>query len=371
VQNVETIHESGGKSVSDRSSRPLLTRNQIFAAAFFIVLIFLLYQASRLITPFLSAVLWAAIIVLVLYPLYARVLRLLRGRKTLAAGVMTFFTLILVIGPTVVLFALLTGEVVDLYRAAVEFIQSGGWADLWGRLKASSLGAVLAQPHLAELDIKSRVINGLGDLSADMAAQLGAMLKNMLLALLNLFIMLFVIFFFFRDGKAYADEVTDLLPFPETQKKSIMEKLGNTFSAVLNGLFLVALLQGFMTGVGFLIFGVPFAIFWGFLAAIAALLPIGGSALVWIPGALYLFLKGSTLKAVLLAAWGALLVSTPDNFLKPILIGRKAKLPTFFLFLGILGGIQAYGVLGVFFGPLVVTLLIAFLRIYREEYAEK
>jgi predicted PurR-regulated permease PerM len=134
--------------------------------------------------------------------------------------------------------------------------------------------------------------------------------------------------------------------------------------------FLIALGQGIMTGIGFALFRVPFAVFWGFLAAFLALLPIGGAALVWIPGALFLLLTGETLRGVLLAVWGAVLVSLPDNFLKPMLIGRKAKLPAFFLLLGILGGLQVYGFLGILFGPLVVTLLTAFVQIYREEYAE-
>jgi predicted PurR-regulated permease PerM len=356
--------------MSNQPQRPFFSHANIFAAAFFAVLLFLLYQAGRLITPFLSAVIWAAIIVLVLYPLYTKILALLRGRHNLAAGVMTLVTLILVIGPGVLLFALLTAQVVDLYNTTAEFIQSGRLADLWGRFLSWTLGVSLSHPFLAKLEIQSRVMNGLGDLSTAMAAQLGALIKNILLAVVNLFIMLFVIFFFFRDGKAYAAEIIGILPLPERQKLSIMKKLGNTFSAVLNGLFLVSLFQGFMTGLGFLIFGVPFGIFWGFLAAIAALIPVGGTALIWVPGAIYLYVTGSELNAILLAAWGVLFVSVPDNFLRPLLIGKKARLPVFFLFLGILGGIQAYGILGILFGPLVVTLLLAFVEIYREEYAK-
>ena len=105
------------------------------------------------------------------------------------------------------------------------------------------------------------------------------------------------------------------------------------------------------------------------LAAVLALLPVGGAALVWLPGALYLFITDATVRGVLLATWGTFLVSLPDNFIKPLLIGKRAKLPTFFLFLGILGGLQVYGFLGILFGPLIVTLLTAFVQIYREEFS--
>jgi len=183
--------------------------------------------------------------------------------------------------------------------------------------------------------------------------------------------MLIALFFFFRNGERYYRGTMELLPFTPEQKESIARKLHDTFSAVINGVFLIALLQGLMTGLGFALFGAPFPVFWGFLAAVLALLPVGGAALVWIPGALFLWLTGAALQGALLAVWGTVLVSLPDNFLKPLLIGRKAKLPMFFLFLGILGGLNVYGILGILFGPLVVTLLTAFVQIYREEFAER
>jgi predicted PurR-regulated permease PerM len=165
--------------------------------------------------------------------------------------------------------------------------------------------------------------------------------------------------------------VADLLPFTAKQKESMARKFMDTFNAVITGLFFIALLQGLMTGIGFALFGVPFPVLWGFLAAFLALLPIGGTALVWIPGAIYLFLTGATIKALLLAVWGIVLVSLPDNLLKPVIIGKKANIPTFFLFIAILGGIQTFGFLGILFGPVVVTLLTAFVQIYREEFASK
>ncbi len=357
--------------MNNRPSPSFLNRERIIVAAFFAIFIFLLYQAARLVTPFVTSIIWAAVVVIVLYPLYEKLRICVKGKENLAAGLMTLFTLVLVIGPAVLLFMLLTAQAADLYTAAADFVQSGRLTELWNRVKTSTMGYMLSYPFLAELDVKSRIIKGLSDLSTAVAGQLGALLKNILLAILDLFIMLFVIFFFFRDGKKYTVELVAILPFPEGQKKPVMEKLVNTFSAVINGLFLVALFQGIMTGLGFFIVGVPFPVFWGFLTCIASLLPVGGSALIWVPGALYLFFTGSTTRAILLLIWGVVLVSLPDNFLRPLLIGRKAKLPTFFLFLGILGGIQTYGILGILFGPLVVTLLTAFLQIYREEYAER
>ncbi len=348
---------------------PVITRAHIFAFTFFAIFIFLVYEMVRLLSPVLSPLLWAAILTLALYPLYSRVVVIVRGRNALAAGIMTFITLLAVIGPTIMLLVILTSQAGDLYQWISSVIQSGRLAEIWGSLSTSMVDKILTQPALMGVDIKGIVIKGLGDISSGLASHIGGILRNTLLFAVNIAIMLVALFFFFKDGKLYCNTVVDLLPFTSHQKKTIAQKFVDTFSAVINGVFLIAVLQGVMTGIGFALFQVPFPVLWGFLAAVLALLPVGGAALVWIPGALFLFLTASTLKAVLLGIWGLLLVSLPDNFLKPLLIGRKAKIPTFLLFITLLGGLQVFGILGLLFGPLVLTLLTVFVQIYREEYA--
>jgi predicted PurR-regulated permease PerM len=283
---------------------------------------------------------------------------------------MTLATLIIVIGPTIALLTALVSQSVGLYQKATESISSGAALELWNRLSIVISENLLTLPFLSDLDIKGMLINGLSQFSSGLASQVGAILRNTLLLIMNLLIMLITLFFFFRNGERYYGTAMDLLPFTPEQKRSIARSSHDTFTAVINGVFLIALGQGIMTGVGFAVFGVPFPVFWGFLAAVLALLPIGGAALVWVPGALFVFLTGSSLNAVLLAVWGTVLVSLPDNFLKPLIIGKKANLPTFFLFLGILGGLQVYGFLGILFGPLIVTLLTVFIQIYRKEYGK-
>ena len=258
-----------------------------------------------------------------------------------------------------------------MYQWATEGVKSGAALDLWNRISSAITSKILAQPLLSELEIKAMLVNRLKELSSGLASQVGTILRDILLLIVNLFIMLVALFFFFRNGERYYAGAMHLIPFSQEQKHGIARRLHDTFTAVINGVFLIAVGQGLMTGIGFALFSVPFPVFWGFLAAIGALLPIGGAALIWVPAVLYLFLIEATAKAVFLALWGTLLVSLPDNFLKPLLIGKKAKLPTFFLFIGILGGLQVYGLLGILFGPLIVTLLTALIQIYREEFYER
>jgi predicted PurR-regulated permease PerM len=355
------------------SSQPqsILTRPLLFAVVFFGLFLVLLYQIARLLTPFLSPLLWAAILTLALHPLHKRIEAIVKGRKTLAASITTLVVLLLVIGPAVTLLIVLSGQAVDMYQWASSVIQSGKLAEVWGKFTNSFLNTMLNHPALAGLDLKELFLKGLGELSSKLTSHLGGILTNTLFFIVDIMIMLISLFFFFRDGEAYYTSSIELLPFTRRQKETIAQNFADTFSAVINGVFLVAMLQGAMTGIGFALFGVPFAVFWGFLAAGLALLPVGGAALVWVPGVAYLYLGGATLPGILLGVWGLVLVSLPDNFLKPLIIGKKAKIPTFVLFIALLGGLQVYGILGILFGPLIVTLLTAFIQIYREEYAER
>lgn len=347
---------------------PFITRSHIFAAVFFAVFIFLLYQTARLLAPFSGALLWSAVLALALHPLYRKVLMLLRGRASAAAMVMTVVTLLAVIGPMLALLFVLATQAVDLYQRISEGIASGSVAALLAKFSAFVSEKVAALPLLEGFDIKGTLMKGIAQVSSTLASDLGSLLRNTAFLAMNLTIMLIALFFFFRNGEQYYRSAMELLPFTHAQKQSIAQKFYDTFTAVINGVFLIAVGQGIMTGIGFALFRIPFSVFWGFLAAVLALLPLGGAALIWVPGVIFLLVTGATIKGVLLAIWGTVLVSLPDNFLKPLLIGRKANIPMFILFLSLLGGLQVYGVLGLLFGPLVATLLIAFIQIYREEY---
>lgn len=354
-----------------KNPTPFITRTHIVVAVFFVTLIFLFYQMAHILAPFSSALLWAAILALALHPLHTRVLGVCKGKAGLAAALMTFVTVLVIVVPTIFLLGLCATQAIALYEWATTGIESGKLLELWDSFFASLTKQFGAFTPLAGLDIKGLVVKNLGDVSSALAGQIGALLKNTMLLAVNLVIMLISLFVFFRRGEEYYRAAMELLPFSAEQKQSVAQRLYDTFSAVINGVFLIALLQGALTGIGFALFGVPLAVLWGFVAALLALLPIGGAALVWIPGVIFLFVSGATAKAVLLLIWGVAVVSLVDNILKPFLIGRKANIPMFILFLALLGGLQVYGVLGLLFGPLVVTLLMTFIQIYRDEYLNK
>ncbi len=347
-----------------------MSRPSLFALAFFGVFLFLLYQMLRLLAPFGSALLLAAILAIAFHPLHRRLVTRLKGREGISAFIMTLIVILLIIGPAIILFGILGTQAVDVYQGITSGMQSGRIPEAWTETLDRFSRRVAEYPFLSTVDLKGFLLKSLGDISSGLAAQFGTLLKNTVILTLDLMVMLIALFFFFRNGENYYRSLIDMLPFSSERKKAMAGKVHDTFIAVINGVFLIALAQGILTGIGFSLFGLPFPVFWGGLAAIFALFPIGGAALVWLPGVLYLYMKGSALRSILLLFWGLVLVTLPDNIVKPLLIGRKAKIPSFFLFISILGGLSAYGVFGILLGPIVVTMLTAFIQFYREEYTD-
>jgi predicted PurR-regulated permease PerM len=174
--------------------------------------------------------------------------------------------------------------------------------------------------------------------------------------------MLFVLFFVLRDGPAMAQQVVSLLPI-EGQRRTLLQRhLTDMTRAVFLGLGLTAVAQGVLLGVGFWIAGLPSPLVFGVLGVILALVPMVGPALLWIPGAIWLAARGESGYAIFLTLWGSIVVGLVDNLLRPLLISGRAEVPTLAVFVGVIGGLAAFGFIGLFLGPIVLGLLIALFR---------
>jgi predicted PurR-regulated permease PerM len=181
--------------------------------------------------------------------------------------------------------------------------------------------------------------------------------------------MLFLLFFFLRDGPIMFDRLQRLIPVPEEHREQLFDHLASVTRGVFYGIGLTALVQGIMVGIGFAIAGLPSPVVFGVLAAILALLPAGGAAIVWIPAVLYLGLSGHWGMAIFMLIWGAI-VSTSDNFMRPILVSRYAPVSAFTVFVGVVGGIGAFGTIGIVVGPVFLALVAAILQYFDEKVIE-
>src|SRR5690606_3678293 len=170
------------------------------------------------------------------------------------------------------------------------------------------------------------------------------------------------------DGHRAVRWILDLVPMEEENKQLVVGRLDRTLSAIVRGAFITASAQGALTGVGLAATGIPAPVLLGFVSALLAFVPFVGASLVWAPAAIYLAVTGKLLAGAALAAWGMLVVGLVDNFLRPYVVGEHAQLPILLLLVGILGGIQVYGLIGALVSPLLIASVLAFAQIYRDQY---
>jgi len=349
-----------------------VSREQLFAAFFFAVFLFLLYQLYLFVAAFFAPLVWAAILALAFYPLTNRLVALFRGRRGLAALVLVLAVTVGVVLPSFLLGSLLVREATGAYRRLQEAVQQGELVGLVEQVRGSRLGGLWVRlgPLFDQLsiDLSDLLLRATNWVSDQIVGEATALARNALRSVVNFALMLVALFFFFRDGEAMAGRVRDLLPMEREHKEAIAGRLYATLTAVVQSMLVTAVTQGVLAGLGYWASGLGFSVFLGFITGLASFLPLAGPAFVWTGAALYLALTGHVGQAVGLAVWGVLAVSTADNWIKPLFIGGRAKLPTFPLLISILGGLSVYGFLGVFLGPVVLGILFAFVEIYREEY---
>lgn len=197
-----------------------------------------------------------------------------------------------------------------------------------------------------------------------LAQHLGALFSQLFEVIINFFIFLLALYYLLKDGEKFKKEIVRLSPLDNTYDQHIFDKLTQSINSVIGGSMIIATIQGTMTGVGFYLFGVPNAVLWGTVAAVAALIPSVGTGLVVTPAIIYLFFTGSLPMAIGLLIWGMIAVGLIDNMLGPKIIGKGAQIHSFIILLAVLGGIKFFGLVGFILGPFVITLLIALTNIY-------
>lgn len=352
-----------------------MNQTWLVTAFFFALLLLILYGAFLILTPFITAITWAVILAILVYPFYAWLLKIVRGRATLAGLIVITFIAMLVIVPGVELAWFLSDEAVELVQSVRSLLSGEGLAE-WGA--KPWVQQVLSWWDLLsfrlmdfKINWKDLMIQGAQVSSGFLVSQVKGLAQNVLLFTVNFLIVLVTLFFLLRDGADFCDRVRRLLPMDQEQQERLFQNIVNAITAVVHGCLLVAMIQGLLAGLAFWATGVPYPALWGVLTAFAALLPVGGTTVVTIPAAVYLFLQGDNVRGIFLLIWCLGVVVTIDNVLKPLFIGTRIKLPMLFLFFGILGGLAAFGAVGLILGPVLFALLAVLLDLYTEEYGTK
>lgn len=319
--------------------------------------------ALAVFSPFLKPLVLAAVFAVVLQGLYKRIAKALGNWPSTAALLTVVFAVFLVLLPLSLVGTLVANQAHDLYVS----LEEGG-----GR-------SAVSQILLRADETLGSVIPGLGGLARDASANIDTYAKEVLQwitghagdifsgfskLLLSFFIFFIALYYFLRDGKRVRQLLIELSPLSDREDEGVFDRLELAINSVIKGNLVIALVQGVLTTLGFTLFGVPNAVLWGTTAAVAALIPGVGTALVILPAVAFLFFTGASVQAGGLLVWGVLGVGFIDNLLGPKLVGRGMKLHPLLVLLSVIGGIILFGPIGIFLGPLSISLLFALLSIY-------
>ena len=343
--------------------------SEFYRKGFFAALLLLGLALFQMLTPFWGALSWGLCLAFLLNPLQRWLTRKLRGRENLAAGLLTGLTPIVLLLPLTslgLLFAQQVSQLVDLLRG-VDFKASATWLTQLEQYSwiARVLAFVREHSVVSTIDIQGWLVSGAQSLLQSLAAAGGSVVLGAVGTLVGFFLMLFLLFFLLRDGHQMFDTALRLIPIAAERRDSLLKLIGNTTRAVVYGTGATALVQGSLVGIGFAILGLPSPVVFGAMAAIFALLPAGGTALVWVPATLWLAANGRWGACLFLTVWG-FGVTLCDNVLRPLFIGRYAPVSTLAVFVGVVGGVSAFGAIGLIIGPVLLTLMAALLKFAAE-----
>ncbi|HUX73403.1 MAG TPA: AI-2E family transporter [Steroidobacteraceae bacterium] len=323
----------------------------------------------RIFFPLAGSMAWAAFLAFLLFPLNLRLRRRFSGRRGIAAGVLTILAPIVVLLPLSALSLEFVAQIAILLgklRATAPALDFASFADLrhipW---LAPAYPWLQAHVSLSAEQIQAWFVATTREMLQRAAAFGGTFFLGALSSLVGIALMLVLLFFFLRDGDALIARARALIPLDDIHKQRLFVQLGAITRAIVFGTTLVALLQGVVLGIGFQIAGLPSPVVFGVVGALLAMLPLGGTILVWVPAALWLFFGGRWGFGIFMVIWG-LLLSAVDSILKPLLISGRAEISTLMVFIGVLGGISAFGVIGIIAGPIALSLALALIAFAEE-----
>jgi predicted PurR-regulated permease PerM len=332
-----------------------------------LVLGWVLYQFLE---PFWAPLGWAAILAFLLHPLQKNLTKRLRGKAGYSAGILTGLTPFFIIAP-IVGFGIVFAQQVTLLIGYLRDRQFGDYHEILQRLENMPLvGRVLgwfgADVTATIAQIEDWLVSGAQNLLKGAAAVGGSFAIGVVGTLVSFFLMLFLLFFLLRDGQSMLMHTMRLVPMDAERRGRLLHYLSDVSRAVIFGHALTAVIQGTLVGIGFAIAGLPSPVVFAVFAAIAAFIPAAGTGFVLVPAVVYLAVTGQWGWAIFMAVWTAL-VGTSDNVLRPYLTRQRASVSTLTVFVGVIGGVAAFGFIGSLIGPVVLALIVALLRFAEQE----
>ena len=322
--------------------------------------------------PFLKPLLVGAMLAGLCRPLYQWVTRRLGGRRSLGSVVTLLILFLIVVGPISAFLGVVVQQALNVSDEAIPWVQQH-----FGSASTFNAHDWLVQrlPALADhVPSQAQLIESLGTAAKATGAFLVAVASRMTAGtavfLLDLFVMIYAMFFFFKDGEKILNKIFYYLPLSDEDEALMLQRLTSITRATVKGTLVIGILQGALAGIAFWVAGIEGAAFWGTIMAILSIIPGIGAALIWVPAVVYLFITGQSLAGTFLLVWCAAVVGTVDNVLRPILVGKDAKMPDLLILVGTLGGLLLFGPIGFIAGPIVCGLFLTVWEIYGATFKD-
>jgi predicted PurR-regulated permease PerM len=326
-----------------------------------------LYLCWLMLRPFITVLEWAAVLVIVFYPVHKRLAKKIK-RRGLSALVSSVLVIIIVVAPLTFLTVALANELASTARNLPAQVAQllDPETPVTGKLSK------WIHDHLSvdALSSQTFIVEQLKNAGAALLGQSLGLMGNILSGIVKAFFVIFTMYYLFRDGDKIVGALPRALPLNNQQSEAILARTSQVVSASVYGVVTIAMLQGMLGGLAFWLLGVPSPVLWATVLAFVCMIPIAGSFFVWLPASIYLLMTGHWTKAILLILWGALVISTIDNFLRPKLIKKQTKLHELFIFFSVLGGISLFGLLGIVLGPVVLAITLGLLQTFKENNDE-
>lgn len=339
-----------------------------------VLLLFLgiaLYACYWLVKPFLEPIIMAILIGLLAFPLHQRLLIVLRGRNTTAALVSCLALYLILVIPILTLLVAVLKQGVDYSVVVKEWATQENIQQLmsqhWVLEVRSWMTKVLPEGALDPENIRTRALAAAGLMGRQFASVSTTMLGSLTHLLVNFLLLFFVLFFVLRDHDKLIAFLHRALPLSRTQEETLFQEVKVVSKSALLGSLLTAVTQGFVGGFGLWLAGFP-GVFWGSVMAFTSLIPFVGTALIWVPAALYLLVTGEWEWSVFMLLWGVLVVGSIDNFLRPMFM-QGASMNTVVVFFSLIGGLQVFGLVGLIYGPLIFSIALVLFKLYEREFS--
>jgi predicted PurR-regulated permease PerM len=342
--------------------------NKWVLLAFLAVALFACYW---LVKPFLQPIILAILIGMLTIPVHDRLAVKLHGRNTIASLITCLLLALVILIPATLVLAAILKQGITYSLMAREWATGDNIHRLLQlplMLDAKEwLGRVLPPEALDPANIKSQALATASAMGKQFAGVSTAMLGSLTTFMVDFVLLLFVLFFVLRDHDKLIAFIRHALPLSRSQEDALLEEVVEVSKSALLGSLLTAVTQGVVGGLGLWIVGIP-ALFWGAVMAVTSLIPVVGTALIWVPAAAYLFFTGQTQWGIFMVAWGVLVVGSIDNFLRPMFM-QGASMNTVVVFFSLFGGIQVFGLIGLIYGPLIFSITLVLFHIYESEFS--